>query len=228
MQDFYEWFLGRELYSTGKWLFGIPTSPPETSETNDETILTEIAHSFDLLRGSILSIQAICDRIKLLKKANEDKYNFRHHAYQKLIALAKESKRLGNIFEARSAMGQAMQIESLLPQFLERVELVQKMAIDIEDFQLQQLAALNLLESDLEMSKISRGVASDASDLNYSSTLMRLKDKIDSIRDEIKSRYDDINFQIQLADSSHCVLGRTFTLEEIDNRLCDLDDLRLL
>jgi hypothetical protein len=225
MQDFYEWFLGQKLYSAGKWLFGIPTSPPETAETNDENILTEIAHSLDLLRGSILTIQATCDRMKLLKKANEDKYNFRHHAYQKSIALAKESKRLGNIFEARSAMGQAMQLESLLPQFLERVEIAQKLTIDTEDFKLQQLAALNLLESDLEMSKISRGVASDASDLNYASTLMRLKHKIDSVRAEIKSRYDDINFQIQLADSSNCELGRTFTIEEIDNLIGDLDDL---
>jgi len=215
MQDFTRWFLGKELYDGWNWLWGSP-SPPKPVNTNNEIILEEITRSLEIVREIVNKIQSTVEQVRVLKKANEDKYKFRQQAHQELIDVSLESKRQGNIFEARSAMGQAMQLELMLPQFKERSETSQRMLITVQDFQTQQLAVFALLEIDLDTAKVQREV-NNSMGLNFSPDLIILQEKLQNVRNEIEDRYHHILAEIQLVNPSNCP-------GDIDERIKDLNN----
>lgn len=219
MQDFTHWFLGKELYDGWNWLWG-PPSPPKPVKTNDEIILEEITRSLEVVRGIVNKIQGTVEQVRVLKKANEDKYKFRQQAHQERVGMSLESKRQGNIFEARSAMGQAMQLELILPQFKERSETSQRMLITVQDFQTQQLAVFALLEIDLDTAKVQREV-NNSMGLDFSPDLIILQEKLQNVRDEIEDSYHQILAEIQLSKPSNCELRKTFNTEDIDERIKD-------
>lgn len=216
MQDFTRWFLGKELYDGWNWLWGSP-SPPKPVNTNNEIILEEITRSLEIVREIVNKIQSTVEQVRVLKKANEDKYKFRQQAHQELIDVSLESKRQGNIFEARSAMGQVMQLELMLPQFKERSETSQRMLITVQDFQTQQLAIFALLGIDLDTAKVQREV-NNSMGLDFAPDLIILQEKLQNVRDEIEDRYHQILAEIQLVNPSNCQ-------GDIDEYIKDLNNI---
>jgi hypothetical protein len=225
MQDFTRWFLGKELYEGWKWLWGLPPSPPANVKTNDEIILEEITRSLEIVRAIVIKIHGTVEQVRTLKKANEEKYKLRQQAHQELIGMSLESKRQGNIFEARSAMGQAIQLELTLPKFKERSDTSQRMLITVQDFQTQKLADFALLEIDLETAKVQRDV-NNSIGIDCSPNLIILQEKLENVRADIEDRYHQILVEIQLSDPSNCELRKTFNTEDIDERIRDFEGIQ--
>jgi hypothetical protein len=224
MQDFYEWLLGQELYNASKWLFGVPPSPSEPATTNkDETILAEIARSLAEARASLIQLQDLVERARLLTRADEDKYHHRQQAHQDFIGMSLESKRHGNIVEAHSAMEQAIQLELTLPKFKERSEASQKTAIAVLDFYRQKLDAVVLLESSLTAAKFQIEV-NDLMEFDRAPDLVIIQENLEHIQNEIEDRHHRILAEIQLANSTNCELMKTLNPEQIDERLRDLEE----
>jgi hypothetical protein len=220
MQEFTRWLLGKELYEGWKWLWGVPHSPPATVKTKDETILEDIARSLEVVRAIIVKIQGTVEQVRVLKQATEDKYKQRQQAHQELIGMSLESKRQGDIFEARSAMGQAIQLELTLPKFKERSENSQRMLMTVQDFRTQKLADFALLEIDLETAKVQKAV-NDSIGLDCAPDLIILQEKLQNVQADIEDRYHQILVEIQLSDPSNCELGKTFSTEDLDERIRD-------
>jgi hypothetical protein len=224
MQNFYEWLLGEELYKASKWLFGVPPSPSEPATTNkDETILAEIAQSLAEARASLIQLQGLVERARLLTRADEDKYHHRQQAHQDFIGISLESKRHGNIVEARSAMEQAMQLELTLPKFKERSEASQKTAIAVLDFYRQKLDAVVLLESSLAAAKFQIEV-NHLMELDRAPDLVVIQENLEHIQNEIEDRHQQILAEIQLANSTNCELMKTLNPEQIEERIRDLEE----
>jgi phage shock protein A len=224
MEDFTRWFLGQELYEGWKWLWGVPPSSSTTVKPNDEIILEEITRSLSEARASLIKLQSLVDRARLLTSADEDIYNRRQQAHQEFIGMSLESKRQGNIFEARSAMGQAIQLERTLPNFKERSETSQRTAIAVRDFYRQKLDAVALLESSLAAAKFQIEV-NNLMEFDSSPDLVIIQENLENIQNEIEDRHHRILAEIDLANSSNCELMKTLNPEEIDERLQDLEDL---
>jgi hypothetical protein len=224
MQDFTRWFLGKELYEGWKWLWGVPPSPPANVKTNDEIILEEITRSLAEARASLIKLQSLVEQARLLKNTDEDTYNRRQQTHQELIGMSLASKRQGNIFEARSSMGQAIQLEQTLPKFKERFETSQKTSIAVQDFYRQKLDAVALLDSSLAAAKFQIDV-NDLMELDRSPDLVIIQENLENIQNEIEDRHYRIMAEIQLANSSNCELMKTLNPEEIDERLKDLEDI---
>jgi hypothetical protein len=224
------WLLGDELgkltINSFKWLLEVPPDrSPSKGKTNDEIILEEITRSLEIVRAIVIKIKGTVEQVRTLKKANEDKYKLRQQAHQELIGMSLESKRQGNIFEARSAMGQAIQFELTLPKFKERSDTSQRMLITIQDFQTQKLADFALLEIDLETAKVQRDV-NNSIGIDCSPNLMILQAKLENVQAEIEDRYHQILVEIQLANPSNCELGKTFNTEDIDERIRDFEGIQ--
>jgi hypothetical protein len=230
MKGLVTWLLGDELgkltINSFKWLLEVPPErSPSKGKTNDEIILEEITRSLEIVRAIVIKIKGTVEQVRALKKANEDKYKLRQQAHQELIGMSLESKRQGNIFEARSAMGQAIQLELTLPKFKERSDTSQRMLITIQDFQTQKLADFALLEIDLETAKVQRDV-NNSIGIDCSPNLIILQAKLENVQAEIEDRYHQILVEIQLADPSNCELGKTFNTEDIDERIRDFEGIQ--
>jgi hypothetical protein len=230
MKGLVTWLLGDELgkltINSFKWLLEVPPDrSPNKGKTSDEIILEEITRSLEIVRAIVIKIKGTVEQVRALKKANEDKYKLRQQAHQELIGMSLESKRQGNIFEARSAMGQAIQLELTLPKFKERSDTSQRMLITIQDFQTQKLADFALLEIDLETAKVQRDV-NNSIGIDCSPNLMILQAKLENVQAEIEDRYHQILVEIQLANPSNCELGKTFNTEDIDERIRDFEGIQ--
>jgi hypothetical protein len=224
------WLLGDELgkltINSFKWLLEVPPDrSPSKGRTSDEIILEEITRSLEIVRAIVIKIHGTVEQVRTLKKANEDKYKLRQQAHQELIGMSLESKRQGNIFEARSAMGKAIQLELTLPKFKERSDTSQRMLITVQDFQTQKLADFALLEIDLETAKVQRDV-NNSIGIDCSPNLIILQEKLENVRADIEDRYHQILVEIQLADPSNCELRKTFNIEDIDERIRDFEGIQ--
>jgi hypothetical protein len=119
MKDLTRWFMGEDLgnltINGWKWLWGMPPNgSPETAKTSDDLILEDIARSLEEVHSIVIQIRDTVDRVRLETEEIKHQYRLKCRQRDVLKTMFLEFKRQGNVFEARSAMEKAIQLERVV------------------------------------------------------------------------------------------------------------------
>jgi hypothetical protein len=218
MKDLTRWFMGEDLGNVTingwNWLWGMPPSgSPEAAKTSDDLILEDISRSLEEVRSIVIQIQHTVDRVKLETKEIQHQYRLQSRQRDVLKTMFLEFKRQGNVFEARSAMEKAIQLERVVSEWRKRLDVSHRTLRGIQLAHDQKSADLSLLEIDLKMIKTQRAV-NNSIDLLRSSNLTIFQEKLQDIRAATEDRYQEIQIEIKLSHSSYCELDTSLNIDE--------------
>jgi hypothetical protein len=231
MEDFVRYFMGEALgnltINGWKWLWRMPSRAPETAKTSDDIILEDITRSLEALRFHIAKNQKVVDVVRHNTQEQERQYNLRQQHYQELITKISASGKDSSLIEVREMMATAIQIERTLPQQKLKLEHLQQIFIDSREDHAKKQSDLLLLELDLQAAT-TRMAINKSSDrdpnLGNSPDLITLQQKIQQVSEQAEDRYQKTQWISQLSNSSDCVLSETLSLQDIDNRIRDLNE----
>lgn len=164
MKAFILWLMGDSLgqmtIDSWQWLWNINPQPapstPSTSETvnaADRDAVGRAEASITAMQTRITELENAVKQVVAAAKLAREQYTAKYQQWQDLEAQALAAQTQGNVPEARLAMSQAMIVDRILPQMLERVERAQDLAQAAQTKLAQERESLTIGQTEIETIK---------------------------------------------------------------------------
>jgi phage shock protein A len=234
MKGFIVWLMGDKLGESTinglNWLLEVPPDrSAQVAKTSGEITIEHASQLLELMRSKVLKIQNVVEQVRQSTQKNQHQYDLKCQYHQELIGMALESKRTGNIIEARLAMVKAIEIERILPDFKSKLDRSQDMLIGVNEIHAKKESELSLLEVDLEYTIASMAISDSVNDdrsPEQDRELMVLQAKLRDFLAETEDSYQQIQIMSQLSHPSACELGETLNTQDIDARIEELENIK--
>ena len=170
MQGFIFWLMGENLgklaINSWNWLWNIPPQPPQTatkpstppptSETvnaADRAAVEQAAQSLKVMRTRCGELEIAVSQVVAAAKLAQEQYINKYQHWQSLEAQAIAAHARDDAAGARLAMAQALVIDRILPQMLERVDRAQELAQSAQTKLAQEVELTTIAQTEIEALK---------------------------------------------------------------------------
>jgi phage shock protein A len=226
MKAFILWLMGDSLgpitIEIWQWLWSLesqPTPPPTapTVTAADKAAVEGAEVSIRAMQMQISTLELAVKQVVAAAKLASEQYAAKHRQCQDLEALALAAQTEGDVSAARLAMSQAIIIDRILPQMLERVERAQDLARSAQIKLAQERESLSIAQTEIETLKAMVAMNQSLSQTENFSQSFRsnsLPDRFQVVRSEIEYRNQELETMYELTiDEDQVFSDRELDLE---------------